>query len=100
LPYGTEAIPETAPVKFVSSGQFVLGLFGRSGTATAFMVVNRNYEQEADVILKVEILGKVVQELDGRTSQWSDAGILDPDRLVKAKLRPGDGKLFQVTNMR
>ena len=98
LPYGAEAIPANAPVNIKGTGEFVLGLFGKAGRATAFMVVNRSYKQEAQAVLKVAIPGKKLQELDRKTGEWSDGESLGVDRTMKTKLSPGDGRLFRVIN--
>ena len=55
LPYGTQAVPADAPVRFTGGGEFVLGLFGKNGKTTAFMVVNRSYKQDAEAAVKVAI---------------------------------------------
>ncbi len=107
LPYGTQAAPADAPVQVTGGGEFVLGLFRKDqageagkipGTAktTAFMVVNRNYKQPAEAVLKVTLPGKALQELDRKTGTWTAGPVLDADRLVKAKLSPGDGRLFRA----
>ena len=96
LPYGTEAVPANAPVQIVGKGEFVLGLFGSSGRATSFMVVNRSYKEPAEAELKVTIPGRKLQELDRKTGKWSDSEIQGPDRTVKIKLGPADGRLLRV----
>jgi hypothetical protein len=96
LPYGTQLIPADSPVQFTGSGEFVLGLFGKNGKATAFMVVNRSYKQEAEAAVKVAIPGSKLQELDRTTGKWSDVQSLETNREVKIKLAPGDGRLFRT----
>ena len=97
LPYGTEAVPDDAPVRIVGHGEFVLGLFGRSGSRpTAFMVVNRSYKQGAEADLKVALPGRGLQELNRKTGKWSGDQPLGTDRSVKIALQPGDGRLFRV----
>ncbi len=96
LPYGTEVIPADAPVRFTGGGEFVLGLFGKNGKTTAFMVVNRNYRQDVEAAVKVEIPGSKLQELDRETGKWSDGQVLEANREVKIKLGPGDGRLFRA----
>ena len=97
LPYGTQAAPGDAPVQFAGGGEFVLGLFGKDKKTTAFMVVNRNYKQQAQATLKVTLPGEKLQELDRKTGQWVAGPALAADRLVKVNLLPGDGRLFRVT---
>jgi hypothetical protein len=96
LPFGTEAIPASAPVQITGGGEFVLGLFGKDGKTTAFLVVNRSYKREAEAVLKVAIPGTKLQEFDRKTGRWSDGEPLCAGRTVKAKLDPGDGRLFRV----
>ena len=96
LPYGTQAAPDDAPARCIGGGEFVLGLFGKNGKTTAFMVVNRDYKQDAEATVKVAIPGSKLQELDRTTGKWSDGPGLGADREVKIKLAPGDGRLFRV----
>jgi hypothetical protein len=96
LPYGTQAVPANAPVQFIGGGEFVLGLFGKKGQTTAFMVVNRNYKQNAEAALKVTIPGSKLQELDRKTGKWSGGPVLGAGRELKLKLAPGDGRLFRA----
>ncbi|UCD27651.1 MAG: hypothetical protein JSV03_11110, partial [Planctomycetota bacterium] len=96
LPYGTEAIPADAPVQIISKGEFVLSLFAQSGRTTSFMIVNRYYQAPAEVVLKVSIPGRKIEELNRKSGRWSANATLDTDRTVKIKLAPGDGRLFRV----
>ena len=96
LPYGTEAIPANAPVQIVGKGEFVLGLFGASGRTTSFMIVNRSYKKPAEAVLKVAITGSKLEELDRKTGKWSASETLGPDRTVRIKLVPADGRLLRV----
>ncbi len=96
LPYGTQAVPADAPVRFTGGGEFVLGLFGRKGRTTAFMVVNRSYKQDAEAAVKVELPCGKLQELDRKTGKWSDGPVPGADRELKIKLAPGDGRLFRA----
>ena len=98
LPYGTEAVPATSPVQIVGKGEFVLGLFGRAGRTTGFMIVNRNYKEPAEAVLKVTIPGRKLEELDRKTGKWSVSETLGADRTVKIKLEPGDGRLVRLAN--
>jgi hypothetical protein len=96
LPYGTQAVPADAPVRFTGGGEFVLGLFGRKGRTTAFMVVNRSYKQDAEAAVKVELPCDKLQELDRKTGKWSDGPVPGTNRDLKIKLAPGDGRLFRA----
>jgi hypothetical protein len=92
---GTEAIPAGAPVSLSGAG-CVLGIFGKAGQPSAFLVVNGSYKMEAEAEAKVQIPGKALQELDRKTGAWSDGPALGDGRTVKIKLAPGDGRLFRV----
>ncbi|MGC8642239.1 MAG: exo-alpha-sialidase [Isosphaeraceae bacterium] len=96
LPYGTTAVPPSAPVQFQGKGEFVLGLFGHAGKTTALLVVNRNYRQRATATLKIGMPGDRIQELDRRTGQWTEGEKLGSDRIVKVQLGPGDGRMFRL----
>jgi len=96
LPYGTEPIPADAPVEIAGEGEFVLGLFGRDGKATAFMVVNRSYQKDAEAEVKIAIPGGKLEELDRSSGKWSASQTLGAARAVRVKLGPGDGRLFRV----
>lgn len=97
LPVGAEAIPARSPVQITSGGEFVVGLFGKSALPNAFMIVNRNYDQDAEAVVKILIPGRKLHELDRKTGKWSKFKILDQGRTVKVKLGPSDGRLFSVS---
>ena len=96
LPIGAEAIPASAPVQITGGGEFVLGIFGTATKPSAFMIVNRNYKQGAEAVVKILIPGRQLQELDRKTGKWSKFATLDQDRTLKIKLAAGDGRLFSV----
>jgi len=96
LPYGAEAIPQDAPVQIVGGGEFVLGLFGNQGHTTAFMVVNRDYNSEAEATLKIRLPGGKLEELSRDTGRWSAARALSGNRTIKVSLAAGDGRLFRM----
>ncbi len=98
LPFGTEAIPAGAPVQVVGKGEFVLGLFGRSGRADSFMIVNRSYKDPAEAQLKISLPGRKLQELDRKTGKWADREVLGDDRTIKLKLEVADGRLLRVVD--
>jgi hypothetical protein len=98
LPLGTTSFPADAPVRITSPGELVLGLFEKHGRATAFLVVNRDYRQEAQAVLTVALPGRTLQELDRKTGAWSEGETLGTDRVVKVKLGPGDGRLFRLAD--
>jgi hypothetical protein len=98
LPFGMTALPAEAPVQITGPGEFVLGLFGKAGRATAFLVFNRNYDREAEAVLRVRLPGGRLQEFDRKTGTWSAGDTLDAARVVKVKLGPGDGRLFRLAD--
>jgi hypothetical protein len=99
LPYGAEAIPTNCPVQMAGAGEFVLGVFGKSGQPTAFMIVNRNYREPAAAAVTVSIPGRHIQELNRAAGGWLPVQNLRDSHPVKlkVKLAPGDGRLFRVT---
>jgi len=96
LPYGTEAIPVDCPFQVTGEGNFVLGLFGKSGHPSAFMIVNRDYQHEAEAVVKIALPDKKLQELDRITGEWLKGQGLKTDRKIRVKLSPGDGRLFRM----
>ena len=97
LPYGAEAMPNPGSVQMASAGEFVLGVFGRNGRPSAFMIVNRDYRQPQTATVRVMIPGQHLQELDRKTGEWTRGNPLNTRRTLKLKLAPGDGRLFRVT---
>jgi hypothetical protein len=96
-PVGGAAVAADSPVK-VSGGEFVLGLFGKPGKTTAFMVVNRDYRKAATA--QVTLSGEMtVQEFDRRTGKWV-AYPSAKSRDVAIPLEPGDGRLFRLVGAR
>jgi hypothetical protein len=98
LPYGAEAVPASCPVQVVAPGEFVVGLFGRRGQPTAFMVVNRDYRRGAVAKLSVSLRGRRLEERDRVSGRWIPREKLprrEPLRLG-VELPPGDGRLFRV----
>ncbi len=60
------------------------------------MVVDRSYKQDSEAALKVTIPGGNLQELDRKTGQSSAGQSLGKYRTQRAKLSPGNGRLFRV----
>ena len=83
-------------MQFQGPGEFVLGLFGKDGKTTAFMVVNRNYRSDAVAAIKLTLPGNRIQELDRKTGEWSDGGRLGTERALKVRLGRGDGRMFRL----
>ncbi len=96
LPYGGEAFPADAPVRVTGGGEFVVGLFGRAGRPTAFMVVNRSYRADAEADVQVTLPGTALKELDRTTGAWVQGPALGAERMLRVKLRAGDGRLFRT----
>jgi len=96
LPYGTQAIVSNSPVQILGSCDFVLGLFGKAGNTTAFMVVNRDYMKSSRATLKLALRGIALEELDRRTGQWAESERPNRDSTFQVDLSPGDGRLFRI----
>jgi hypothetical protein len=96
LPVGGEKIPKDSPIKVLSKGEFVIGLFGKAKKITTFMIVNRNYKDKQKAEIQVNISGKRLQELERETGKWIGVAKLSFDRKIKLTLEPGDGHLFRV----
>jgi hypothetical protein len=92
-PQGAEAIPADAPVQIVSQGEFVLGLFGKGGKVTAFMLVNGSYRQAATARLRLPP-GKRAEGFDKVRRGWR--GYAETSGTITVRLRPGDGRLFRL----
>jgi hypothetical protein len=96
LPLGGERIPNDSPVKILSKGEFVVGLFGKDKKATTFMIANRNRKDKQKAEIQVNIAGKRLQELDRKTGKWRRVVNLSLARKIKLTLEAGDGRLFRV----
>jgi hypothetical protein len=97
LEYGAEVIPTNSPVQIAGAGEFVLGLFASHAQPAAFMLVNRNYQHNAQATVTIAIPGRKLQELDRKTGKWSRGKTLGKKRTVTLELAPGDGRLFRVS---
>jgi hypothetical protein len=97
LPYGAEALPNPGAVQIAGKGAFVVGVFGKNGSTSSFMIVNRYYMQQQTATVRVMIPGRKLQELDRKTGQWTRGQTLNRKRVVEVKLAPGDGRLFRVS---
>ncbi len=95
LPYGAEPIPSDSPVRIAGGGEFVVGLFGRGGKASAFLLVNRSYKEDAAAAVKIAIPGSRLSELDRVTGKWSGGQPLGAEGSMEIKLGPGDGRMFR-----
>jgi hypothetical protein len=96
LPVGAEPMPINSPIKIVSDGEFVVGLFGKNKKASAFMIVSRNNKRQQSAEIKINLLGRIIQELDRKTGNWKKVCNLKTSRQIKLILEPGDGRLFRV----
>jgi len=97
LPYGAEALPHPGAVQIAGKGAFVVGVFGKDGSASSFMIVNRYYMQQQTATVRVMIPGRKLQELDRKTGEWTRGQTLNRKRVVEIKLAPGDGRLFRLS---
>jgi len=97
LPRGAEAIPADAAVHITGNGEFVLGLFGTGGQVTAFMVVNRNYRQEAAARVRVPANTRGLQEFNRARRAWQGCASPRVSGTITVDLKPGDGRLFRLT---
>ena len=98
MPYGAEALPHPGSLQIDGGGEFVVGVFGRDGRPSAFMIVNRNYRREQTATVRVMMSGRKLQELDRKAGGWTRGSTLNRKRLEKIKLAPGDGRLFRISN--
>jgi len=97
LPYGAEAMPNPGSVQIAGKGAFVVGVFGKNGRPSSFMIVNRYYLQHQTATVRVMMPGRKLQELDRKTGEWTRGKTLKRKRVVEVKLAPGDGRLFRVS---
>ena len=97
LPYGAEAMPNPGSVQIAGPGKFVVGVFGKRGRPSAFMIVNRDYSEKQTARVRVLIPGTQLQELDRKTGKWTRGKTLNRKRIVEVKLARGDGRLFRLT---
>ncbi len=93
LPLGTKEVRWDSPVKVENEGKFVLGLF-RNARSTAFMIVNRNYKDPTQAILKIK--ARKVQEFDRQTGRWAKADRVPKNGALTISLEPGDGRFFRM----
>jgi hypothetical protein len=115
LPPGTKPIPADAPWSIVGPGEFVVGVFGTSGEATALMVVNRSYTQSATAELRLwpkwlpprrrswaglepPLDRRCLEEFDRTDGVWRSYPCARSGRtyIASIDLAPGDGRLFRL----
>jgi hypothetical protein len=96
LPRGAEAVPADCPVRIVGKGEFVLGLFGKGGQVTAFMIVNRDYRTSAAARLQLPAGTRGLQEFDRARKSWTNYARPGTSGIVTIELKPGDGRLFRL----
>jgi hypothetical protein len=84
-------------VHITGNGEFVLGLFGTGGQVTAFMVVNRNYRQEAAARVRVPANTRGLQEFNRARRAWQGCASPRVSGTITVDLKPGDGRLFRLT---
>lgn len=94
IPTVSARIPDRSPVKILSPGKFVLGLFARNNNAADhFMLVNTDYRKAADVSFRIP--GTFLQEFDLKTATWQSVLKEPSDNRYRVNLAPGDGRLFR-----
>jgi hypothetical protein len=98
LPYGALTLPAGAPVQVRGKGEYVLGIFGTKQGPNAFMIMNRNYRNEAKARVTVNMRGRHLQELDRATGEWEPMTTLRGYHNVGVTIAPGDGRLFRVVH--
>jgi hypothetical protein len=96
LPLGGEEMSKNSPVKVLSNGEFVVGMFGKGKKTSAFMIANRSFKSKQKAELTVGIVGGKLQELDRKTGKWLQIANLSVTRKFKITLDAGDGRLFRV----
>jgi hypothetical protein len=95
LPSGCAPVPASSPVKFLQTGHFVLGLFGKNNRATAFMLVNRRYDIAATARISLAPPVRGVEEFDRIKRQWRLYQKSNANEGMEIELSPGDGRLFR-----
>ncbi len=95
LPRGTQAIPESCPVRIENGADCVVGLFGAGSRSEDFMLVNRSYRTETPVRVRVPAEARTCEEWDRNTKGWR--GVPGWQRTLPwtVTLAPGDGRLFR-----
>jgi hypothetical protein len=96
LPIGSREIAKNAPIKLISQGEFVVGIFGKGKQTNAFLIANGNYRNRQRAEVKVDIAGGNIQEMNRKTGKWTNFTKLNRTRIAKITLEPGDGRLFRV----
>ncbi len=95
LPSGCAPVPASSPVKFLQTGHFVLGLFGKNNRATAFMLVNRRYDIAVTARISLAPPVRGIEEFDRIKRQWRLYQKSNANEGMDIELRPGDGRLFR-----
>jgi hypothetical protein len=93
LPYGGQAVPGDSPVK-VTGGEFVLGMFGKNGKPTTFMIVNRDYKKSAAAHISLPAGTSSVREYDRKSRSWKTYTKPGKNGGITISLKPGDGRLL------
>ena len=93
IPLGAQSVPADCPVQIADPGEFVLGLFGTGGKASACMVTNRSYRDEATAKLQFPSTASTIEEFIRATKRWIAAK--PAEGVLAVSLAPGDGRLFR-----
>ncbi len=97
LPVGTVAFPKTSPVQ-MTEGDFILGLFKEKETPNAFMVVNRDYKNEATAKLTLNFGNGQLWIFSKTESKWGKLQAVKNGTVISVPLKAGDGQLYKVSN--
>src|SRR5262249_6869863 len=95
---GADAIPVDSPVQLSTKDGVVLGLFGKDANATAFMIVNRDVDDDARVGVTVSMADSRIEELDRVTGEWVPSRAFDSRGRGQVKLRRGDAMIFRFAS--
>lgn len=96
IPVGGTAIPSDSPIRIIGGGQYVLGLFSRSGLQDTFMVVNRDYKHESTARIVISDGVTRLKEFNKQTGRWKDCSSLVDEGSITIDISPGDGRLFRI----
>ncbi len=96
IPWGGRPVPADCPVQVESLTPCVLGLFGDKTEVEAFMLVNRDYKNPAQVNLYFTKGIKSLREFSRETGKWKNLGKVMTGRPLFITVEPGDGRLFRL----
>jgi len=94
LPSETRELPADYWIQ-TETPDLVLGMFQDDMKSDFILVVNRNYRQERQVVLRFLRPVLLVEKFDKQTGKWTT---LPLDKVVKLVLGPADGELLKVSD--